>query len=341
MKTHEFTRLNGFQTRAATLDDLDIVVDLSNAAAIADTGLKSTTREEKLTEWTSPQFNLPIDTELVFASDGQLAGCAQLWDGEPHVRLYFGGRVHPDYRGQGIGSYLVDWAERRARQSLPQAPPETRVSLHTSTPHEVKAARQLFEKQGFEPSRHFFRMLIEMEHGTPPPPATAEGVIVRPFALGEDDRAAHKTIVEAFKDHWGHVEGESFEEWMHWIEMDSTFDAATCFVAETNSAESKEIVGAIMTHPNYEGDSSIAWVDELGVLRRWRKKGIALALLHAVFGEYYRRGKYRVGLGVDGQSLTGALRLYEKAGMHIFQQSDAYQKILRAGQDISTQSVVD
>ena len=68
---------------------------------------------------------------------------------------------------------------------------------------------------------------------------------------------------------------------------------------------------------------------------------IALALLQHVFGEFYKRKGYKVGLGVDGQSLTGATRLYEKAGMHIFRQLDAYEKVLRPGQDISTQALKD
>jgi hypothetical protein len=46
-----------------------------------------------------------------------------------------------------------------------------------------------------------------------------------------------------------------------------------------------------------------------------------------------------VGLGVDAQNLTGALRLYESAGMHIHQQFDLYEKELRAGTEISVQSL--
>jgi hypothetical protein len=42
---------------------------------------------------------------------------------------------------------------------------------------------------------------------------------------------------------------------------------------------------------------------------------------------------------VDANSLTGALDLYEKAGMRVFRQTDAYEKILRPGKDLSTQSL--
>jgi ribosomal protein S18 acetylase RimI-like enzyme len=61
-------------------------------------------------------------------------------------------------------------------------------------------------------------------------------------------------------------------------------------------------------------------------------------LLHA-FAEFYRRGVVKVGLGVDSQNLTGATRLYERAGMHVALQHNTYEKELRAGLELSTQSI--
>jgi len=42
---------------------------------------------------------------------------------------------------------------------------------------------------------------------------------------------------------------------------------------------------------------------------------------------------------VDAQSLTGATRLYEKAGMHMERQFSFYEKELRAGADLATKVV--
>jgi len=51
-----------------------------------------------------------------------------------------------------------------------------------------------------------------------------------------------------------------------------------------------------------------------------------------------RRGKKRVGLGVDAGSLTGATRLYEKASMRTVQQMAAYELELCPGKELGTQS---
>ena len=83
----------------------------------------------------------------------------------------------------------------------------------------------------------------------------------------------------------------------------------------------------------------MGWVGTLGVLRPWRKRGIGLALLHQSFGEFYRRGFRKVGLGVDGENLTGALRLYKKAGMSVHRQFELYEKELRPGLEISVQNL--
>jgi mycothiol synthase len=53
----------------------------------------------------------------------------------------------------------------------------------------------------------------------------------------------------------------------------------------------------------------------------------------------YERGQKKVALGVDAASLTGATRLYERAGMHVARQYDTYEKELRPGRDLSTQII--
>ena len=70
------------------------------------------------------------------------------------------------------------------------------------------------------------------------------------------------------------------------------------------------------------------WVGILGVLREWRRRGIGRALLLHAFHEFKRRGLPRAGLGVDAESLTGANRLYESAGMHVVRQLDFFEKQL-------------
>jgi hypothetical protein len=61
--------------------------------------------------------------------------------------------------------------------------------------------------------------------------------------------------------------------------------------------------------------------------------------LHAHVGELRQRGRARVGLDVDADSLTGAIRPYEKAGMRAIRLSIFFEKELRPGTDLATQRI--
>jgi ribosomal protein S18 acetylase RimI-like enzyme len=54
-----------------------------------------------------------------------------------------------------------------------------------------------------------------------------------------------------------------------------------------------------------------------------------MALLRRACAEFYRRGRGKVALGVDSESLTGATRLYERAGMRVERLYSVYRKELR------------
>jgi ribosomal protein S18 acetylase RimI-like enzyme len=69
-------------------------------------------------------------------------------------------------------------------------------------------------------------------------------------------------------------------------------------------------------------------VGTLAVRPRWRRRGLGEALLRAAFAALYERGRRRVGLGVDAENVTGALRLYERVGMRVIRQSDNWVREL-------------
>ncbi|MBE9508711.1 MAG: GNAT family N-acetyltransferase [Chloroflexi bacterium] len=328
-----------FASRPAAMDDVQAVVDLLNACSIEQIGKPRTEAHEIRSDWQAPTFNLETDTLVVFAPDSKLVGHAALWDPEPHVRIYVAGDVHPEHKGQGIGTALCQWAEQRVRQSIPKAPAGTRVVMLQETLSTNEVAQELLRKQGYQLVRHSFRMLIEMD-GSPPEPVVPDGLTIRPFVRDRDMRALVLAERDAFQDHWGHVEHpfeEDYQEWVHWIDNDPDHDPSLWFLA----VDGEEIAGVSLCRPKMAEDPEMGWVDSLGVRRPWRRRGLALALLHHSFGELHRHGKRKVGLGVDAQSLTGATRLYEEAGMHVNRQYANYEKELRPGEDLSTQSVED
>jgi len=154
----------------------------------------------------------------------------------------------------------------------------------------------------------------------PPPPRWPEGIEVRTLRAG-DERVFHAVQHEAFEDSWEPMR-MPFEEWEHWFLGSSPrFDPELWFLALAGD----EPAGVAICHP-HPGDPSLGWVGELGVLRPWRRRGLGRALLLHAFAAFRGRGLMRAGLGVDAESLTGANRLYESAGMHVSASFDIYEK---------------
>jgi mycothiol synthase len=324
-----------YTLRAAKPEDLEKALTLFNTCSIDWTGHPQMDAAALRTEWRSPTFDLATDTQAIFDRD-RMIGYIEVWDSAPHVKLFSWGRVHPEYRGEGLGTYLIQWSEKRAKKALTYAPKGARVVLSQGVPGAAKKGHALLEAQGYDLVRHWYRMVIEIDT-SPPPPEMPEGLHIRTFVRDELPDVL-RAETDAFQDHWGFVERPFEEElanWSQWIDEDPDFDPSLWFLA----VDGNEIAGVCLCHKKIVEDPEMGWVNSLGVRRPWRRQGLALALLHHTFGVFYRRGKKRVGLGVDATSLTGATRLYEKAGMHIERKSVSYEKVLREGQDLSTQTV--
>jgi mycothiol synthase len=330
----------GFTARGANLDDVEPALVLFNRWSRSVIGRDEIIVSDALrNEWVSPGFDPAEDIRMVLAPNGQMVGYIEVWTTvKPPVHPWMWGRVDPEYEDLGIGTWLLNWAEGRALQELSSLPAELRLAPRVGTYREAVKPKKLLEDLGYHYIRSSYHMLIEMDAPVPDP-ELPEGIVVRTYHPGIDTEAAYRADIESFRDHFGFVE-EPFEEGLkrfrHFWEQEG-FDPSLLFLAI--DGPSGEVAGICLCPPHSIDDPEMGWVGTLGVRRPWRKRGIGLALLRHSFNEFYRRGKRKVGLGVDAQNLTGALRLYESAGMHVQQAFDLYEKELRPGAEISVQSL--
>lgn len=308
--------------RRPVLADAQAVADLINACSIEETGVPSATLDEIRSDWTSPGADPARDCWVVEAPRGDLIG--SMWVGHatlPSLRM--DGCVHPGHRSRGIGSALLALGVDRAREMAAEAPAGTRVSVIHGVLHGSKGAR-LLAANGFEPVRANLMMRIDM---TEPPavPIWPEGIAVRTARPGQDERALHPAEMEAFEDH-SDSRPLGFDEWFHARTLGGAdFDPTMWFLA----MDGEDIAGAALCLREVPEDPRCGLVDKLSVRRAWRRRGIGLALLRHAFGEFYRRGTWSVALSVDPESITGAQRLYERAGMRVVRRIDAYERELR------------
>jgi acetyl-CoA carboxylase carboxyl transferase subunit beta len=291
-----------FEHRAVTRDDAAAAAAVITAYESSFVEEPDRPNERDVLDWWEQSLD---DGSTVVTDNGRLVGIGIVRArGDTYEADNF---VHPDFAGRGIGSFLLDQAERRARKD------SVRI-LRAVTLGRDARGRELFERRGFRYIRSFYRMMIDLT-AAPPPPSWPAGFTVAPLAAGEE-RQLYETVQEAFAEHWGHVR-RTFEEWMagHRLEPE------LCFLVR----EGDNVVAAVISQEERFG---VAWVDVLGVRAPWRRKGLGEALLRLAFGKLYERGGRRVGLGVDAENTTGATRLYERVGMHVASQADVFEKRL-------------
>lgn len=328
----------GFTGRPARSSDAEALTTMFNADSERVLGVRQHDVDNLVTGWRTPGFDLEHDTRVVLDASGQPAGYAEVWDTDPpHVRIWAWGCVDPVQRGRGIGSALVAWQEERGRAAVAQAPDGSRVSLRQMISTRDESGLELLTAAGYAAIRRSYQMKMEL-NGSVTEPIWPDGVTVRTFDVDKDLVPMAEAVRAAFRDHWGYVESpleNDVADWRHVIAEEKSFDAKLWFLATVG----QDVVGVSLCSAMEPEDPDLGYVNTLGVVRPWRRRGIALALLHHSFRELGRRGKRRVALGVDGASLTGAVRVYERAGMHVDRERVLFEKELRAGRDLTTQSL--
>jgi len=293
-----------------------------NACDIADGDQPGSTQDELLVEFQRTDFNADVDAWVVErAGDDFFAGYGEVWNRNNHTSLSGDSYVHPSYRALGLGAYILQVMGLRAEEHIPLAPPKLPVILRNGVSGADKISRQQHLAQGYSPVRYFWRMEALIGEA-PPEPDWPSGLIIRNAIPEEDDRPVFDALEEAFVDHWGDPPWD-FETWRRRRFEVEDFDPSLWFLA----LDGGEIAGVAISR--YRGD--YGWISQLAVRRPWRRIGLGLALLLGSMGEFYKRGMRKVGLTVDAQNPTGAIRLYERAGMRMTNEYIVFEKVLRPG----------
>jgi GNAT superfamily N-acetyltransferase len=320
----------GFHVRPAMPSDVEQVVELIRLCQQQELGFANASVGTLSRAWNSTEMDLDRDTWLVFTPQNCLIVYASFMHFQS-PRLEANLRIHPDYATAELYSSIMSAIEERAHQFFLEIQPDIRITLNTICTDRVNPAiRTAIEQAGFVQVRRSFRMEIEMD--APPPAAIwPEGIELRPFTLSQAP-AVHAADNEAFQDHWGFIP-LSYKQFDFFFLKSTWFDPTLWFVAY----DGEEIAGAALC----QKQEDISFVDNLFVRRPWRKQGLGLTLLYHAFSEFYRRGERKAALFVDAQNLTGATRLYERAGMHMAYRFDHFEKELRPGIELSVQELAD
>lgn len=299
--------------RPPTLDDVPVIAGFLNRMSQAREGMDSSSEEEVRLWLTSPTNDPQKNVRLAFDARG-LVGYADVDPrGSAPIRWWSEIEVDPTADVTSVGAALVPWAEQRAREEQPAV-----LAPYVSSANAT--VKRLLEERDFRLIRHSYRMEIDLDDRRDEP-EWPDGIELHTMRAGEE-RRVWEAQEEIFEDSWAHTP-TPYEEWLHWMRNKPSFDPTLWFLA----LDGDELAAICLCRP-HPREADLGWVDILGTRRRWRRQGLGRALLLHSFGVFRERGFPRVGLGVDATSLTGANRLYERAGMRVVRQWDFYEKQL-------------
>ena len=200
------------------------------------------------------------------------------------------------------------WAEERARRDGMR-----RVRIFLPAGHETEG---IAEERGYRLWRSSYTMEVVLDEPLPEPPRLPDGIELRSYGHG-DERSLRSALNESFaNDPFFHE--ESPEHFREFYLRARAFDPSLWLLAW----DGQELAGFVLAFPERVGEPGLGWVHSLGVRAAWRRRGLGEALLRAAITELDARGFRRVGLGVDAENETGALRLYERVGMTVARQSN-------------------
>lgn len=293
------------EMRAAHEGEVPAIRALLEEHALASFG-EPELSEDEVRSW----FTLPKLWIGVAERDGALVGYLDIAPEE-------GGRLNVDARtlAPEIAPLLVAAAEEHARGKAES--PVLRGYVQGDEP----VLRSAFEAAGWRPVRHSFQMRIDLDDDVPEP-VWPDGLAPRTFRPGEEERV-YEANMDAFADHWD-FRRHPLEDWRHYTIDRHGFDPSLWWLLEDGG----ELAALSLNSWHFSGDRQFGWIGILGVRPPWRKQGLGTALLRHSFRDFRGRGATRVGLGVDGENTTGAVRLYEGVGMRVVRRNDTYEKRL-------------
>jgi ribosomal protein S18 acetylase RimI-like enzyme len=230
------------------------------------------------------------------------------------------GWVLPQWRGRGIGTALLHWAEGLSRRLAAEEHPGERAELAanaSSTEHEATA---LLHNEGYYVGYTALAMILDPAAAVPDLPLPA-GFTSR-LALPSDFPGIAASVDEAYRfDNPGGRFGEDFDPAGYVVELSgSRCDPTLWQVAWAGDEVAGQVIPVV--------SRGRAEVFEVSVRPAYRRRGLARALLCRALRGLRERAVYDIRLHTQDDFPTRAQDLYRSVGFRLHKAFPRYRKDL-------------
>lgn len=226
------------------------------------------------------------------------------------------GRVAPQWRGRGLGTAMLHWAEERIRVLAGTHPTNGKRMFGANASSTEKAATELLLSEEYRCVYTSVLMdFTDFDQLTEPRlPVQIERRDVQPNQLRLIWEADAHFWAGTF---WGPVPSEeTYQKFLHQPDLDPTLWQVAW--------DQDQPVGMVFGRLS----RGCGYIDEVSVAGTYRRQGIARALLLYALAALRERGVQRVRLHTDASDRQGARSLYEKIGFSVTRAFPRYRKLL-------------
>lgn len=312
-------------TRPYRPDDAAAIADLANQVTTHAGGSPDVT-PTMVTEHFVRIRDVGSDSRVIWAPDGTLVAAGDIRpppDGG-HLAVVSGG-VHPRWRGRGLGRELLGWQLARVGAIRRETAPAAGWEVHVGMIAGDEDAARLYRRFGMSPVRYWVEMAAPTAGAAERRMALPDGLQVVGYAP-EYEPAVHQAHMEAFADHWGYQYRER-DGWAVVTVRSQRFRPALSLLALTGD----EVAGYLLSYESSHPDR--LYIGQVGTRPAWRRRGLATALLVRTMALAARAGLITAELGVDADSPTGAVGVYERVGFAVTERAVTYAAALAAAPD--------
>ncbi len=299
--------------------DAKAIFELRSAYNSAVVGFADCTLDQIADSIVEPGFDRVTDAWLVLAGDGQPAGYATAFgQGDRQT-------VEIDVASQrpAVAAWLLEQALQRA-QEMGRVAGHAEITIDSYVYRADEPFGALLADHGFATGTTYHRM--RRDHTGPLPAAEVPAdIVVRRGAFDDAGRrAAHDVMIDSFRGQFGFVP-RPHEEWVEAREAQATFDWSQLTVLEVN----RRAVAIRDCNDAFVETENCGHIGMLGVVQRFRGRGLAKYLLYDAFAHDAAAGRTGTILHVDTNNPTQALRLYQSVGMTPTLTYTAYRRTLQ------------
>jgi GNAT superfamily N-acetyltransferase len=303
------------------------MVEVFNASGEADRTERRAVLEDMAKSYSNLK-NSDTQNDLVITEiNGEIAGYSRVtwWEELDGTRIFAHfGFLKPEWRGKGLGTALVGWAESRLREIAAEHH-ETGSRFLSSWAYDTQLNLiGVLSQAGYEPVRYGYNMVRPDLEEIPDAPLP-EGLDVRPVKP-EHLRAIFDAESEAFRDQWGYSEPDEgdYDRWLN----ETPFQPELWQVAWDGDQVAGMVRTFIDENQNIKFNRKRGYTENISTRRPWRKRGLARALMARSMRLQKELGMTETALSVDALNPSGALQLYESVGFQVTLKETAYRKPL-------------